>query len=271
MEQVRRNSSSVIVKAVINRLTFLRERSNQNNNSLNERWIGKQTRQLQETLGYLNYYLTQTNDEATTAAQPLFLDVFQAGLETLVAILQSSQHFRHVLLQQDTWNMLVELLRRHNVRLRMLVCQVMTLCLDVSPALGRFSQSTAYDAIIDLMTNDDTWSVLFGQPHVDWDLGATRMTNGLVQVLRATFQRFPTMTREPRVLQRVQSLGALLNLYNQHAQMLGEPIDPIPALMRQLEERFAAEVAADMVARQNAMVADVQRLSRQLAALRRQR
>ena len=216
--------------------------------------------------------MTQTNDETTHAAQPLYLDVFQAGLETLIALLQSSEHFNLALLSHNGWNTLVELLRRHNVRLRELVCQVMTLCFEIPPPrLGEYPQSTVYDAIIDLMTNDDTWSVLFDQFHADWDLGATRMTAGLVRLLRATFGRFPTMTQEPRVLQRVQSLDALLNLYNQHAQMLGEPIEPFLVMRRQLEERLAAEFAAAMDARfQNAMVADVQRLNRQLTALVRE-
>ena len=253
MDQVHRNSSSLVAKAVVKRLVLLRQATQKDDDKkdhhwLDERAIRKQTRQLQEVMGYLNYYLKQTIasiSEPTTIAAPaaLFLDVFQAGLETLVAILQSSEHFRHALMNYSNgWNMLVELLRRHNVRLRMLVCQVMTLCFVEPPPFTAVPQqqqpaslSTANqqwnNGIVDLLTDATCWSVLFDQPHTDWGMQATRMTTRLMVLLCRASTTSIVMTRESRVWQLVQTLDALSDQYMQHS-------DVLMARFRALEERF---------------------------------
>ena len=186
-EQVRRNTSSVIAKAVIQRLVFLQDfskRGDGTSNSPDERMIRKQTRHLQEVSGYVKYYLDQTSHQTMAAGQTLFLDVFEAGLKTLVAILQSLEHFRHALCSchdfSNRWNMLMELLHRHNVRLRKLVCQVITLWMvelppSTNPAQVRRSTADLHwnDGITSVIVNTDSWGVLFYQRHADWGMQAT--------------------------------------------------------------------------------------------------
>ena len=233
-EQVRRNSSSVIAKAVIQRLVFLQDfskRGDGTSNSPDERMIRKQTRHLQEVFGYVKYYLDQStgSDQTMTGAQTLFLDVFEAGLKTLVAILQSSEHFRYALLSpngwSNCWNMLVELLHRCNVRLRTLICQVMTFCMVEMPPSGNPVQTRLSTAdrqwnigMTNLIMNTDSRDVLFFQRHADWGWQATGMTICLVVQVRRTV----VFGRNPRNLPFIGNLDVLLYRYYQHQDVLLE-------------------------------------------------
>ena len=165
------------------------------------------------------------------------MDVFQAGLETLVTMLQSLEQFRHAV-TRNGWNMLVEMLRRYNVRLRAIVCQVMTFC-DVCQQ-PPFTDPIHYP----LLTADQEWntgiamrmtenavcySALFKQPHSYWGLQATHMTQRVVLLTRRALIS-ATNGGIPLIF---VTLGTLSDQYDAHGEVISER-------RRALQERLGA-------------------------------
>ena len=262
IEQVQRHSSSVIAKAVLNRLTFIQELfkhdddDKKKTDSLTERVIRKQTRNVNEVLGYLNYYLDHTSGQ--TSITTFAIDVFHAGLETLVTMLESSENVRHAVTRHG-WDLLVELLRRHHVRLRALVCEVMSLCFVRQPPpftdpiqypLSAADQQWNMGIAARVTENAACYSALFEQPHSDWGMQATHAMQLVVLLTCRAF--LSTVSGTPQI---IQNLETLLGQYDAHVEVI-------------LERRQALHLRFEKIMEdREAVLAERQKLGRHIDAL----
>jgi hypothetical protein len=195
-EQIHRNSTALMQRNVVRRLQNLTEsfqREAQNN--VDERFIRKTNRIMQEALDYIVYYMKLEKKECDDIEKEIYLDVFTAALETLLALLQASEHFRQTLFTDSCWELLLELIRRHDVKLRNPVCHVLSSCfVDCRDKQLSASDWNWNKKCMERITQDDSLSALFHENMDQWGSKATRFTTRLVTLYFATIRRTPHAT-----------------------------------------------------------------------------
>jgi hypothetical protein len=187
-EQVHKHSKTLMQRNVVHRLEYLKEIVQQDKDAekySDERCIRKTNRTIQETLDYLVYYMKEEARESDDNKES-YLDIYTAGLAMFLALLEASEHFR-VVVFQNGWSVLVELLCRHNALMRYHVCSIMKACFvnkgqadPDNPNQLTASDRSWNDRVALQIAKTATWPIIFTDKTEHWGLKATRVSMELM-------------------------------------------------------------------------------------------
>ncbi|GKZ00262.1 hypothetical protein MPSEU_000979100 [Mayamaea pseudoterrestris] len=264
VEQVSRHSASLVERKVVQRLQYLKFllRTSGTTNQLDERNSRQMSSFLQEVLTYIEIYMDQDEMLAGVADydESHHVGVYISGVETMQAILEASEHFRQAIIGK-CWYVLLELLRRHNVRLRSAVCNLLKLCfVDSAPithaathstrSLSEQQQLSLADrnwnrGLVERFVDNVNWDVFFGADFSGWGMTAHRSTMKLLHRVCRAISQDPSRVVDRYLDLMRDTVLPLLDQYLEHTEVIIARIDALQnSLIALLDER--KQLAVDM-------------------------